>query len=91
MTASPVGVFVWSGPSPRDRFAAVINSYFRRWLDSLAMALAAIGWSEPTARDLAAQVVEGIQGAIVLARALDDGALFAQSLRRLEGACRPVR
>ncbi|MEC9344860.1 MAG: TetR/AcrR family transcriptional regulator [Pseudomonadota bacterium] len=69
----------------RDRFAGQIAGYFRRWVDVLRLALDRAG-----ARDAAAtarQVVAGIQGAIVLARALDDPEVFASEIGRLRRTC----
>ena len=78
-----VGVFALD--AGRDRFAGQIAGYFRRWVDVLAVALGRAGVQQPEA--LARQVVAGIQGAIVLARALDDPAVFAGEIDRLRGAC----
>lgn len=68
----------------RDRFAAAINAYFAAWQDALAAALRRAGKGRPESIALAEDVVAGIQGALVAARALDDPALFARALRRLE-------
>lgn len=64
----------------RDRFAQRIAGYFARWRDALADALARAG-KEPA---LAEEIVAAIQGALVLARALDDPALFGRTLARLQ-------
>lgn len=76
-----VGAFALD--STRDPFAEAIRSYFQRWLDALRGALMRGGWSEGPARQMAEQVVGGIQGAIVLARAMDDSAIFSRTLARL--------
>ncbi|MBA4791078.1 MAG: TetR/AcrR family transcriptional regulator [Rhizobiales bacterium] len=68
----------------RDRFALAIAGYFRRWIDTLAAALGRAGLGEAQARALAEHAVAGIQGALVLARALDDEAAFGRTLERLE-------
>ncbi|GGE06560.1 TetR family transcriptional regulator [Aureimonas endophytica] len=70
----------------RDRFAAMVGSYFARWLAVLATALDRAGLAETPA--LAARIVAGIQGAIVLARALDDPACFHRVLGELRLAAR---
>ena len=62
----------------RDQFAGRIAGYFEQWITSLAAALHAAGWSEPTARSAATEVIAAIQGGIVLSRALDDPKIFAQ-------------
>ncbi|WP_026868879.1 TetR/AcrR family transcriptional regulator [Inquilinus limosus] len=72
----------------RDRFAAAVRGYFAAWTDALAQALARSGLPEDTARDRAEDAVAAIQGALVLARALDDPAAFRRSLARIEDRLR---
>ena len=69
----------------RDRFAAAIRSYFAAWIEALAQALVRAGRDEAVARDRAEEAVAAIQGALVLARALDDTESFRRSLARIEG------
>ncbi|WP_257167991.1 TetR/AcrR family transcriptional regulator [Bradyrhizobium sp. SRS-191] len=69
----------------RDRFAAVIASYFTRWIESLRDALVRGGWPAAAAADRAEEVVLGIQGALVLARATGDEAVFGRALTRFQG------
>lgn len=66
----------------RDRFAADVRAYFVRWIDTLAQALARIGWTGDEAVGMAEEIVEGLQGAIVLSRALDDAAVFGRAVER---------
>lgn len=74
------------GSSGSAVFAGRIRDYFARWIAALAHCLQA-GAVPPThARTLAEEAVSGIQGAIVLTRALDDGAAFGRIVGRLEGA-----
>lgn len=68
----------------RDRFAAAIRDYFKRWIEALAGALVRGGVKAASARQLAEEVVVGIQGALTLARALGDKTIFARTLRRLK-------
>lgn len=68
----------------RDRFGAAIRGYFAAWTDALAQALERSGLPEGTARDRAEEAVAAIQGALVLARALDEPAAFRRSLARIE-------
>lgn len=68
----------------RDRFARPIQGYFKRWIEALADALRRGGLRKPEARRLAEEAVAGIQGALTLARALDDAAIFGRVLRELE-------
>ena len=67
----------------RDRFASEVRSYFSRWVDALSGALIRSKRSSASARALAEEVVAGIQGAIVLARASDDPRAFARALVRM--------
>jgi TetR/AcrR family transcriptional regulator, lmrAB and yxaGH operons repressor len=53
------------------------------WIDALATALAHAGVPRADAAPLATDVVAGLQGALVLARALGDDELFTASLHRL--------
>lgn len=76
-----VGVFALD--NTRDRFAAAVKSYFADWATSLAKALTRGGHSPATARALAEDILGGIQGALVLARALNEPAVFTRSLKRL--------
>jgi AcrR family transcriptional regulator len=67
----------------RDRFAEEIRSYFARWITALKQALARAGVDADTAESLAEDTVLGIQGALVLARAIGDQTIFARALSRL--------
>lgn len=67
----------------RDRFASEIQSYFAAWTRVLAAALKRMGFGTRAARETAEEVVAGIQGALVLARAHDDFALFTRAMKRL--------
>ena len=67
----------------RDRFASEIESYFAAWTRVLAAALKRRGFDTRAARETAEEVVAGIQGALVLARAHDDSALFTRAMKRL--------
>lgn len=67
----------------RDRFAAPIRAYFRRWIEALHDALVRGGASPALAERLAEESVVGIQGALTLARALDDSRIFGRTLAQL--------
>lgn len=77
-----VGVFALG--EVRDRFSGQVQGYFARWRDALAAALTRAGLPAGEADDRAEEAVLAIQGALVLARALDDPAVFSRSLARLE-------
>src|SRR5262249_35639776 len=66
----------------RDDFAAPLRAYFAAWIAVLAGALARAGHGKD-AQALAEEVVGGIQGAIVLARALDDPGVFGRIIAGL--------
>jgi AcrR family transcriptional regulator len=68
----------------RDRFAAQVQRYFADWVEALARALRRNGRSRAEAQALAEEAVAAIQGALVLARAADQRAVFARILQRLE-------
>lgn len=67
----------------RDRFASEVRSYFAAWTRALAAALTRSGLDAGAARETAEEVVAGIQGALVLARAHDDPAVFTRAMKRL--------
>ena len=77
-----VGVFALD--ETRDRFAEAIRGYFIRWIDVLADALGRAGLDEARARTLAEGAVSGIQGALVLARALNEPEVFTRTLAQLQ-------
>ncbi|PST18113.1 TetR/AcrR family transcriptional regulator [Rhizobium sp. JAB6] len=68
----------------RDRFSAAIGGYFHRWIESLCGALLRAGAPGAEAKMLAEEAVGGIQGALTLARALGDEAVFGRTLARLK-------
>ncbi|OQW60922.1 MAG: TetR family transcriptional regulator [Proteobacteria bacterium SG_bin9] len=68
--------------SARDLFAERVKTYFVAWVDALAAALRKFGYAQAEARHLAEQVVLEIQGALVLARAVNDPKLFTRALER---------
>lgn len=67
----------------RDRFAGPVRSYFASWIEALAAALVKSGRSPEAAVTLAEETVAGVQGAIVLARALDRPKVFERSIAQL--------
>ncbi|MEP9378767.1 TetR/AcrR family transcriptional regulator [Aquabacter sp. CN5-332] len=68
----------------RDRFAAPIRLYFQRWIKALEGALVRGGVETARARLLAEEAVVGIQGALTLARALNDDGIFGRTLAQLQ-------
>jgi len=76
-----VGVFALD--NTRDRFASAVKSYFADWAKSLTLALKRCGYENAEAKALTEDILGGIQGGLVLARALDDPAVFSRTLKRL--------
>ena len=62
----------------RDPFADEVSAYFTRWIAALAACLETMHISPDRATGLAEETVAGIQGAILLSRALDDRMLFTR-------------
>lgn len=77
-----VGLFALG--DARERFTERVNGYFFTWRAALADALLRSGRAREEADDLAEEAVAAIQGALVLARALDDPAAFARMTARLK-------
>ncbi|NKI98025.1 TetR/AcrR family transcriptional regulator [Novosphingobium sp. SG707] len=69
--------------SSGETFAIKVKDYFARWISALAQCLEAGKVPPAMALDLAEEAVSGIQGAIVLARALGDEASFQRIVHRL--------
>lgn len=67
----------------RDRFAKPIRSYFERWTNALEAALIRDGTPADRAQQQAEDAVAGIQGALVLSRAIADETAFERSLAGL--------
>ncbi|UPG96699.1 TetR/AcrR family transcriptional regulator [Luteibacter aegosomatissinici] len=65
----------------RDRFGSAIGAYFGRWIDVLTAALERGGERAP--RQAALEIVGGIQGALTLARALNNPGVFVETTARL--------
>ena len=72
----------------RDRFAEALRRYFALWVEALAAALARAGHPPDAAGALAEEIVGGIQGALVLARALDRPEAFERVLAGLRARSR---
>lgn len=76
----------------RDLFADALRDYFARWIAALAQALGRAGHGPEAAHALAEAIVGGLQGAVVLARALDRPEAFERIVAGLrERSCTLVR
>jgi AcrR family transcriptional regulator len=72
----------WIGlGAARDPFARQVKGYFARWISALAHCLEIARVPAFAAAQLAEEAVAGIQGAIILSRALDDGGAFTRLVR----------
>jgi AcrR family transcriptional regulator len=76
-----VGVFALG--SARDVFGKKVRGYFVAWEDALVAAFRRGGMTPAQARERAEDILLGIQGALVLARAKADKAVFSRALKRL--------
>ena len=76
-----VGAFALD--ATRDHFRSAIQTYFTRWVSALAGSLRRAGADATEASAFAEQAVLSIQGGLVLARAVNDEAVFARTLQRL--------
>lgn len=74
----------------RDRFAVAIQAYFAAWVVALESALGRAGLDGSAARENAEDIVAGIQGALVLARAQNDPRLFVRAVKRLRRLAGPA-
>jgi len=64
----------------RDMFAVAVRDYFARWNDALTRLLGCTGLSTRAARRRSTDALLSIQGALVLARALNDSKVFGQAM-----------
>jgi TetR/AcrR family transcriptional repressor of lmrAB and yxaGH operons len=81
-----VGVFALG--SARDRFGKALRDYFTAWEQALAGALRRKGFAPPEAKQRAEDILLGIQGALVLARANEDRGVFRRAIKRLRMVAR---
>ena len=76
-----VGAFALDGT--RDLFSDAIQGYFRIWIKALGQALVRGGLDATLSRTLAEAGVSGIQGGLILARALGEAELFVRTVRHI--------
>lgn len=67
-----------------ELFANRVRQYFARWILALAGCLEKGGVAHIQASELAEEAVSGVQGAIVLTRALNEEAAFRRIIARLQ-------
>lgn len=68
----------------RDKFSSNIHDYFCKWIDSLCKSLVQSGIEAEKATIISEEIVGGIQGGIILAKALDDKSVFERTLLNLK-------
>ncbi len=81
-----VGVFALG--AARDLFGKALRSYFMAWEHALSGALRRQGFTSADAKRRAEEILLGIQGALVLARANNDTGVFRRALKRLRMVAR---
>jgi TetR/AcrR family transcriptional repressor of lmrAB and yxaGH operons len=84
-----VGVFALG--SARDHFGTALRGYFKAWERALTDALARQGFAPAEAKQRAEDILLGIQGALVLARANADKGVFVRAMKRLRGRAEVAR
>ena len=67
----------------RSRFRAKLEAIFNEWIDALSGALIDAGLSKAVARARAEDAVMRVEGALILAGAMNDVSLFARAVRQL--------
>ncbi|MBD9556897.1 TetR/AcrR family transcriptional regulator [Ensifer sp. ENS03] len=77
-----MGVIATSGA--HDRFARELNRYFSDWRAGLSATLERAGTPAAECDGVAEEIVGGIQGALILARSLEDPGAFVRVLARLK-------
>jgi AcrR family transcriptional regulator len=67
----------------RSRFRSKLEAIFNEWIDALSGALIDAGLSKAVARARAEDAVMRVEGALILAGAMNDASLFARAVRQL--------
>jgi AcrR family transcriptional regulator len=75
---------LFAADETQTMFAPALRRHFQRWTEALARVLVVKGRGAAAARTEAFDAIATVQGAIVLARAAEDGRVFAGAVARLE-------
>ncbi|WP_017815045.1 TetR/AcrR family transcriptional regulator [Paenibacillus shenyangensis] len=67
----------------RDRFTTAIQQYFVRWIEALSAALVRADVPKEKADQISEEAIVGIQGGLLLSRALNDNSFFERTLTNL--------
>jgi AcrR family transcriptional regulator len=71
----------------RDLFHEKIKNSLKLWVEAIAEVLVEAGIEEQIAREQAEDAIASIQGALILARGLDDLEPFQRTLRQIKKLC----
>ncbi|NJK56060.1 MAG: TetR/AcrR family transcriptional regulator [Pleurocapsa sp. SU_5_0] len=71
----------------RDLFHEKIKNSLKLWIEAIAEVLVEAGIEEQIAREQAEDAIASIQGALILARGLDDLEPFQRTLRQIKELC----
>ncbi|WP_017300578.1 TetR/AcrR family transcriptional regulator [Nodosilinea nodulosa] len=69
--------------SAKDDFQPQVQRMLQRWMGAIAAVLVASGMDETLAQERSEDALIAIQGALIMARALDDPAVFERTMQRL--------
>ncbi|PZV06345.1 MAG: TetR/AcrR family transcriptional regulator [Leptolyngbya sp.] len=69
--------------SAKDDFQLQVQGMLRRWMEAIAAVLIQGGMDKTLAQERSEEALVAIQGALIMARAMDDTALFERTMQRL--------
>ncbi|MBD1914850.1 MULTISPECIES: TetR/AcrR family transcriptional regulator [Cyanophyceae] len=69
--------------SAKDDFQPQVQGMLRRWMGAIAAVLTQSGMPESLAQERSEEALIAIQGALIMARAMDDAAIFERTMQRL--------
>ncbi|MGG6240708.1 TetR/AcrR family transcriptional regulator [Nodosilinea sp. AN01ver1] len=75
--------------SAKDDFQPQVQAMLERWMGAIAAVLTQGGMAESLAQERSEEALIAIQGALIMARAMGDAAIFERTMQRLpEQLCR---
>ncbi|HZG38306.1 MAG TPA: hypothetical protein VEZ50_06440 [Nodosilinea sp.] len=75
--------------SAKDDFQPQVKAMLERWMEAIAAVLTQSGMLDSLAQERSEEALVAIQGALIVARALNDPAVFERTMQRLpEQLCR---
>lgn len=69
--------------SAKDDFQPQVKTILERWMGAIAAALTQSGMAASLAQVRSEEALVAIQGALIMARAMDDAAIFERTMQRL--------